>query len=40
MVFEKTTLRIWPLYDKISKAVDEGEYAVGVFVDLSKALIP
>jgi hypothetical protein len=30
-------MAIVDMYDKISKAIDEGEYAVGVFVDLSKA---
>ena len=30
-------MAIIDMYDKISKAIDEGQYAVGVFVDLSKA---
>ena len=30
-------MAIVDMYDKISKAIDEGEYSVGVFVDLSKA---
>jgi hypothetical protein len=30
---------ILELTDKISKAIDEGKYTLGIFLDLSKALI-
>jgi hypothetical protein len=32
-----TYMAIIDMYDKISRAIDDGEYAVGVFIDLSKA---
>ena len=32
-----TTLALIDLYDKISSALDNGELAVGVYLDLSKA---
>ena len=30
-------MAIMEMQDKISNAIDEGEYAVGIFLDLSKA---
>ena len=30
-------MAIVDMYDRISKSIDDGEYAVGVFIDLSKA---
>ena len=37
MVFEETEDTLLKLTDKISKALDEGKYTIGVFLDLSKA---
>ena len=31
-----TSLAFIQLYDKISSAIDNGEYTVGIFIDLSK----
>ena len=32
-----TSLALVDLYDKISEAIDKKEFAVGIFLDLSKA---
>ena len=32
-----TSLAVVDLYDRISEAIDKKEYAVGIFLDLSKA---
>ena len=34
-----TSLALIQLYDKISSAIDNGEYTVGIFLDLSKAFV-